>query len=176
MLSIFGVSIVLYFIKILSGSRNFWHNLRATYSSLHADVIAYQKLYYKVNKTQLDLDFLKNCRDNNEIPKFVRWKNLKSKRHYLRSSCHRRILKETIQDQFKSLSNLKKSLSGQEAAALSNRTSWFQNLNLKYHAKRPMDKKLLIASQRHELKLNPCCVNIPFCLASMITLMTLSLI
>ena len=26
MFSIFGVSVVLYFIKILSGSRNFWHN------------------------------------------------------------------------------------------------------------------------------------------------------
>ena len=126
--ALYVFSIVLYFIKILSGSRNFWHNLRATDPSLHADVIAYQKLYYKVKKSQLDLDFLKNCRDNNVIPKFVRWKNLKSKRHYLRSSYHRKILKETIQDQSKSLSSLKKSLSDQETL-LSNRTSWFQNLN-----------------------------------------------
>ena len=43
-LSIFGVSIVLYFIKILSGSHNFWHNLHATDPSLHADVITYQNI------------------------------------------------------------------------------------------------------------------------------------
>ena len=85
------------------------------------------------------------------IPTFVRWKNLKSKRYNLRSSYHRKILKETIQDQYKSLSNLKKSLSDQETI-LSNGTTWFQNLNLKYHAKRPMDKKIIIASQRHERK------------------------
>jgi hypothetical protein len=30
MLSIFGVSLVLYFIKILSGSKNFWFTLRTT--------------------------------------------------------------------------------------------------------------------------------------------------
>ena len=35
-----------------------------------------------------------------------------------------------------------------------NRTTWFQNLNVKYHAKRPMDIKLSSACQRHECKFN----------------------
>ena len=33
----------------------------------------------------MDLNFLINCGDNNITPKFVTWKNLKSKRHKLRS-------------------------------------------------------------------------------------------
>ncbi len=141
----------MYFIKILSGSRNFWHNLRATDPSLHADVITYQKLYFKVKKTELDLNFLIKCRDNNITPKFVRWKNLKFKRHNLRSTYHGKILKETIQDQHKSLVTLKKSLNEQEIL-LTSRTTWLQNLKLKYNAQRPMDKKLLSTSLRHQRK------------------------
>ena len=32
MISIFGITIVLYFTKIFSGSRNYWSNLRSNYS------------------------------------------------------------------------------------------------------------------------------------------------
>ena len=42
-------------------------------------------------------------------------------------------------------------LNNQEAV-ISNRTSWLQNLNLKYHAKQPINRKILIASQPHERK------------------------
>ena len=55
---IFGVTVVLYSVKILSGSRNFWHNLRTTDPSLHAAVVAYQKIYFKVEKTELNLNFV----------------------------------------------------------------------------------------------------------------------
>ena len=143
----------MYFVKILGGSRNFWQNLRTTDPSLHAAVVTYQKLYFKLKKTELDLIFLKNCRDNNITPKFVRWRNLKSKRHHLRSAYHRKTLKETIQDQHKSLQSLKKSFAEHEIT-LRNGTTWFQNLNLKFHAKRPMNSKLLSVSQRHERKFN----------------------
>ena len=65
-------------------------------ASLHADLVADQKLYGEMKKIELDLNFLINCRDNNLTLKFVRWKNLNSKRHHLRSSYHCRVLKETI--------------------------------------------------------------------------------
>ena len=111
-----------------------------------------QKLYYKVKKTELDIDFLVKCRDHNITPKFVRWKNLKSKRHKkLRSAYHRRILKETIQEQHNTLRQFKETLHDHKAS-ITSRTTWFQNIQLKYHAQRPMDKKLLQASQRHERK------------------------
>ncbi|CAB4003889.1 Hypothetical predicted protein, partial [Paramuricea clavata] len=73
------------------------------------------KLYLAIEakKTQLHINVLLNCRDNNVTPKFVRWKNLKSKRHHLRSAYHRKILKETTQDQHKSRQSLKISLSEQ---------------------------------------------------------------
>jgi hypothetical protein len=153
MLSIFGVSLVLYFIKILSGSKKFWFTLRTTDPSLHAVLVTYQKPHFKLKKTELDLNFLTNCRDNNLTPKFVRWKNLKSKRHHLRSAYHRKILKEAIDEQHRSLQSLKKSFSEQEIT-LRNCTTWLQNLNLKYHAKRPMDCKLSSVSKRHERNFN----------------------
>ena len=107
---LFRVTVILYFLKILSGSRNYWPNLRATDPSLHTAAVTSQKLYFKVKKTELDIAFLIKCRDHNITPKFVRWKNLKSKRHNLRSAYHRKILKETIQDQHNSLRLLKTSL------------------------------------------------------------------
>ena len=107
---LFGVTVLLYFIKILGVSRNYWPNLRATDPSLHTAAVTLQKLYYRVKKTKLDIAFLTKCRDQNITPKFVRWKNLKSKRHNLRSAYHRKILRETIQYQHKSLRDLKEAL------------------------------------------------------------------
>ena len=136
---LFGATVLLYFIKILSGSRNYWPNLRATDPSLHTAAVMLQKLYYKVKKTELDIAFLTKCRDHNITPKFVRWKNLKSKRHNLRSAYHRKILKETIQEQHNSLRHLKKTLPEHKLSIVS-QTTWFQNIKLKYHAQRPIDR------------------------------------
>jgi hypothetical protein len=119
--------------------------------SLHAAAVTLQKLYYKVKKTELDIAFLIKCRDHNITPKFVRWKNLKSKRHNLRSAYHRKILKETIQDQQNSLRQFKTSLHDHKLS-ITFQTTWFQNIQLKYHAQRPMDNKLLQVSQRQERK------------------------
>ena len=148
---LFGVTILLYFIKILGGSRNYSPNLRATNPSLHTAALTLQKLYFKIKKTELDFDFLVKCHDHNVTPKFVRWKNLKSKRHKLRSAYHRRILKETIQEQHNTLQQLKTTLHDHKAS-IASQTTWFQNIQLKYHAQRLMDKKLLQATQRHKRK------------------------
>jgi hypothetical protein len=48
---LFGVTVILYFLKILSGSCNYWPNLRATNPSLHAAAVTLQKLYYNLNAT-----------------------------------------------------------------------------------------------------------------------------
>ena len=148
---LFGVTILFYFLKILGGSRNYWPNLRATNPSLHTAASTLQKLYFKVKKTELDIDFLVKCCDHNITPKFVRWKNLKSKRYKLRSANHCRILKETIQEQHNTLRQLETTLHDHKAS-IASQTTWFQNIQLKYHAQRPMDKKLLQATQRHERK------------------------
>ena len=151
MLTLFGVTVVLYFMKILSGSRNYWMHPRTTDSSLHAVALKFQKLYFKTAKAELDLKFLLECHDNNITPKFVRWKNLKSKRMKLRNSYHRKILKEAIQDKRFSLKDMKTQLHEQENL-ITARTSWLKNITLKYHAKRPSHKKLLEVAKRHERK------------------------
>ena len=76
---------------------------------------------------------------------------MKSKRHYLRSAYHRKILEETIQEQHISLRNLKKTLQ-EHKSLIASQTTWFQNIKLKYHAQRPIDKKLLQVSRLHERK------------------------
>ncbi len=58
-------------------------NLRATDPSLQTAAVTLQKLYYRVKKTKLDIAFLTKCCDQYITPKFVRLKNLKSKRHNL---------------------------------------------------------------------------------------------
>ena len=68
---LFGVTVILYFLKILSGSRNYWPNLRATDPSLHAAAVTLQKLYYKVKKTELDIAFLIKCPDHNITPIYL---------------------------------------------------------------------------------------------------------
>ena len=151
MLTLLGVTVVLYFMKILSGSRNYWMHLLTTDPSLHAVALKFQKLYFKTAKAELDLKFLLQCRDNNITPKFVHWKNLKSKRRKLRNSYHRKILKEAIQDKRFSLKDMKTQLHEQENL-ITARTSWLKNITLKYHAQRLSDKKLLEVAKRHERK------------------------
>ena len=79
MLSLLGVTVVVYFMKILSGSRNYWSHIRTTDRSLHDAALTFQKLYFKAEKAKLDLKFLLRCRDSNITSKFFPWKNLKSK-------------------------------------------------------------------------------------------------
>jgi hypothetical protein len=68
---LFGVTVILYFLIILSGSRNYWPNLRATDPSPHAAAVTLQKLYYKVKKTELDIAFLIKCPDHNITPIYL---------------------------------------------------------------------------------------------------------
>jgi hypothetical protein len=69
----------------------------------------------------------------------------------LRNSYHRKILKEAIQDKRFSLKDMKTQLHEQENLITAS-TSWLKNIRLKYHAKRPSDKKLLEVAKRHERK------------------------
>ena len=151
MLTISGVSIVLFFLKLLNGNRNFWPNLCATNTSLHSTAVKYQKLYYKVKKAELDIKFLVKCQDNNITPKFICWKNLKSKCHRLHSSYHRRLLKESIHDQHKLFATFKTSLN-EHVSTLKTSCSYQKFIAIKFNATRSSDKKLIKVSERHERK------------------------
>ena len=137
--------------KVLSGSRNYWSHLRTTDRSLHNAALIFQKLYFKAEKAKLDLKFLLRCRYNNITPKFVRWKNLKSKSLKLRNTYDRKILKEAIQDKHISLKELNTELRVHKTL-ISTQTSWLKFVASKYHVKKPMDEKLREVSDRHERK------------------------
>ena len=110
----------------------------------------YQKLYYKIKKTEPYIKFLVKCQDNNLTPKFIRWKNLKSKRHKLRSSYHRRLLKESIHEQHKSLASLKTSFNEYKHQLKSN--TWFRFTAITLNATKTSDKKLDVDKERHQRK------------------------
>ena len=57
MLSLFGVTVVVYFMKIVSTSRNYWSHLGITDRLLHAPALTFQKLYFKALKAKLYLKF-----------------------------------------------------------------------------------------------------------------------
>ena len=66
----------------------------------------------------------------------------------LRNSYYRKILKEAIQEKRYTVKELKTQLREQEQL-ISTRTSWLKNIALKYSTKRPMDRKILEASDLH---------------------------
>ena len=69
----------------------------------------------------------------------------------LRSSYQRKILKHTIQEQQRSLKELKRQLEEHEQL-ISSKTTWLQRATMKYYVLPPMDKKLSKVSERHERK------------------------
>ena len=69
----------------------------------------------------------------------------------LRSSYHRKILKDAILEQHQHAKELKQQLDKHEQFILAN-TTWLQRATLKNYAIPPMDKKLSITSERHERK------------------------
>ena len=75
---IFGLCFILYFLK-LSGTNGFWKNLRITDPELHLIAKSYQKVLRKFRKAEKDVKFLTDCKSSNVYPKFVRWKNIKTK-------------------------------------------------------------------------------------------------
>ena len=61
------------------------------------------------------------------------------------------LILEAIQDKRTSLKELKAQLYEHETQ-VATQTSWLKLVALKYHVKKPMDKKLCEVSERHERK------------------------
>ena len=81
---IFGVWFLLYFLK-LSGVNGFWSNLRNTDKEIHEAAKTYQKTLKKYMKANHDVNFLNQCKQEKDFPKFVQWKNIKSKNPHERN-------------------------------------------------------------------------------------------
>ena len=60
----------------LSGVSGFWTNLRKTDRRLHKLAVNYQRQMRKLHRCELDIIFLRTCRDKDIFPKFLRWRHL----------------------------------------------------------------------------------------------------
>ena len=120
---------------------------------LHRLVFQYKKTYFKSLKLQLDIKFLNNCKDNNVYPKFVRWRNLKSKRHKLRATFHKRILNDAIREQHVKLRNLKAELPLFKERLMAH-GNWLKMTCIRYSAESFANRDLIPIKDRHQRKFN----------------------
>ena len=106
--SIFGLSFIFFLLK-LSYGKSFWLNLRNDNPVLYQKAVTVERICKKLSKYQLDVKFLSACRDENVIPKFTRWKNLKSYNPKLRTKFQRKILLDEITTKHREVNDLKTS-------------------------------------------------------------------
>ena len=104
---VFGLVFILYFLK-LSGTIEFWSNLRNTDKVVYKAAVIYQKSLRKLVKVKLDRDFLNSCKDNSVYSKFVRWKNAKYKSLRERNRLYLNNLKDAIKTRNNDIKKLEK--------------------------------------------------------------------
>ena len=141
-----------YYLKLSAGS-GFWTNLRKTDPVTHKFGIAFQRCYKKVIKAELDLKFLHQCKDHNVYPKFVRWKNLKTKDTREKIRYYRRLLNDSITEKNKHLKTLRDKLSVREKDVRSS-TTWMKFMLIKYSVKRLSSLQSERIEKRHQKKMD----------------------
>ena len=70
----------------------------------------FEKLHFKIQKNETDLDFLQSCQQNNLIPKFLNFKVASSSLGFSRTykQCQRQLLKQEIKEKISIISKQKK--------------------------------------------------------------------
>ncbi|XP_066931457.1 uncharacterized protein [Clytia hemisphaerica] len=104
--SLFGISFVLFYLKLSAGN-GFWINLRAADENLYKIATTVERLEKKLKRYEASLNFLINCRDQNVFPKFVRWKNTKYLDQLSKRKYQRRILLDEIITKRKQIREIK---------------------------------------------------------------------
>ena len=115
----------LYFLK-LSAGKGFWTNLRRSDPNTHKLAIQYQRSLRRLTKAELDLGFLRKCKESEVYPKFVQWRNInqlrrKKKQHRF----HKLLLNEAINKKNANISNLRK-VNSQLKAEIFGNTTWMK--------------------------------------------------
>ena len=139
MISLFGLSFVLFILRLSYGSK-FWQNLRNDNLLIHKKAVKVERLGKKISKQELDIKFLVNCRDEYVYPKFTRWKNVKSNSVKHKNRFYRKILLDEISNKHRSLNEIRKQY--QIAADdLNGRLTYFKQYALKIAINRAVHKK-----------------------------------
>ena len=154
---IFGLCFILYFIK-LSGTSGFWSNLRITDVNTHRAAKAYQNKLRKVKKAEHDVKFLHKCKEHGVYPKFVRWKNIKSKSQRDKNRYYSRILNEALDKRHKELKSLRKEHESLKENLLKS-TTWMKCKLILFSIDRLQSNTCIKTKERHEKKLDALMVN-----------------
>ncbi|XP_066924963.1 uncharacterized protein [Clytia hemisphaerica] len=154
---IFGLCFFLYFLK-LSGTVGFWKNLRNTDVELHQAAKYYQKILRKFRKAGHDIKFLNNCKQNNVYPKFVRWKNIKTKHPREREKYYHRLLNESLDKRHSELKVLRKQHNDSKNTLMS-KTTWMKYKLILFSVNRLQDNICKTTKTRHEKKLDALIIN-----------------
>ena len=148
----FGICFILYYVK-LSAGHGFWSNLRRTDAVTHKLAVKYQRSLRQLEKAQLDLNFLLNCKKHQVYPKFVRWKNIsRLKKKKAQSRFLHLLLNDAVEEKRSDIKRLStKTLELKQE--LSFRTTWMKFKLLIFSINRLLraDKNRITA--RHNRKL-----------------------
>ena len=112
-MNIFGLSFLLYFLKMSDG-QGFWINYRNTDEESHQQAVKVQRIYKKLARCELAIKFLVRCRDANVFPKFTRWKNANTKDFKVKNKYRRKVLLDEIREKHNQLRKLKDEASKEE--------------------------------------------------------------
>jgi hypothetical protein len=151
MITLLGLAFFLLYSKLSDGS-GFWSNLRDSDKNTYKLAIEYQRCLRKTNKAQLDLHFLHRCKDNGLSPKFVRWKNLKSKDAKERSRYMSRFLADAITEKRTRLKHLRSELTTKDHV-LKSSTTWMRYILTKHTIDRLISRETTTIKSRHEKKI-----------------------
>lgn len=87
--------------------------------------IKYQRSLRRMEKSQLDLDFLNECKKNQVYPNFVRRKNITRFKKKTQNRYHNLLLNDAIKEKLSNLQNLKTTTS-ELRQLLRSRTTWMK--------------------------------------------------
>ena len=136
----------------MSAGKGFWTNLRRSDPNTHKLAIQYQRSLRRLTKAELDLGFLRKCKESEVYPKFVRWRNInqlrrKKKQHRF----HKLLLNEAINEKNANISNLQK-VNSQLKAEIFGNITWMKAKLIIFSTNRLLYREKNKISQRHAKK------------------------
>ena len=151
----FGVCFFLYFIKLSAGN-GFWTNLRHGDPTTHKLAIQYQRSLRRLTKAELDLAFLRRCKQSDVYPKFIRWRKIKQmKRKKKQQRIHKLLLNDAINERNANISHLRKTTDELKNAVF-DKTTWMKARLIVLSVNRLLSgerKKATTVTTRHSQKL-----------------------
>ena len=149
---LFGITFILFILKI-SAPKGIWYNLRTADPDAHKYAITYQRHNRKINKAELDLEFLLNCRNTEVYPTNVKWKILRKFKGKERKRYYERNLQKMISDERKQINLLRK-----EGIKINddfkNSLTWMKYTVFKISINRLIQKEKDMIIKRHQAKLD----------------------